>query len=101
LRRHDEAAELSAADQWQRDRLDVAIALLTEHPSAGALEAEAWPSELRRGVLRRVPYVVWYATAPSTAAADVWPLRLLHSRQQQSPAPSWPPTLERRTTRRR
>jgi plasmid stabilization system protein ParE len=79
-----------------REGLDEAFGLLAEHPGVGSLEAKEGSSELRRIVLRRVPYIVWYATK----GGDVWILRLFHARQHR-PKPSWPPatTVKKRSRR--
>jgi plasmid stabilization system protein ParE len=69
--------------------LDEAMTLLSEQPRIGAVEARAGRSTLRRLVLRRVPYVVWYGVSPSGGALDVWLLRLFHARQRR-PEPHWP-----------
>lgn len=68
-------------------------ALLARHPAVGALEARAASSELRRLLLRRAPYVVWYAWDPERG--EIWLLRLFHRRQQR-PSPTWPASKRRK-----
>jgi plasmid stabilization system protein ParE len=81
-----------------RQGVDEAIALLGKHPAVGAIEASHRSSELRRLVLRRVPYFIWYA-ALCSASSDVWLLRIFHARQKR-PSPTWPPAFEPRARRR-
>jgi len=71
-----------------REGLDEAAILLSRHPQAGPLEESEGGSDLRRLVLRRVPYVIWYATLKGPRG-EVWILRLFHARQRR-PKPSWP-----------
>ncbi|MCC7541491.1 MAG: type II toxin-antitoxin system RelE/ParE family toxin [Deltaproteobacteria bacterium] len=85
LARNGETALIEAL----RAGLDEAARLLARHARAGAVEEAREGSELRRLILRRVPYVVWYVIASSDAGADVWVLRLFHARQRR-PSPSWP-----------
>jgi plasmid stabilization system protein ParE len=68
-----------------RTGIDEALDLLSHHPSAGTVEARRDDGVLRRLVLRRVPYVVWYVVE----RREVWLLRLFHGRQSRA-APSWP-----------
>lgn len=80
-----------------RDGLDEVIELLALHPRAGALETRSPSTELRRIVLRRVPYVVWYSVG---RGKDVWLLRLFHARQRR-PTPDGPDAPESTNSRRR
>jgi len=68
--------------------IDEAIKLLSKQPGVGTLEAAEDGSELRRLILRRLPYVIWYSTEPH-ARGDVWLLRLFHARQSR-PRPKMP-----------
>ena len=82
-----------------QEGLDEAFVLLEKHPGVGALEATAEDGDLRRLILRRVPYVLWYATERGSRS-DVWLLRLFHTRQAR-PSPSWPPIPEQRRARKK
>jgi plasmid stabilization system protein ParE len=75
------------AREGQRERIDrleggidEVIELLSEFPSVGVLEATEGRTQLRRLILRRLPFVVWFRTGGS---ADVWLLRLFHVRQDR------------------
>jgi hypothetical protein len=41
---------------------------------------------VRRLILRKVPYVVWFLSDTAHPAADVWMLRLFHARQDRPSA---------------
>lgn len=75
---------VAKGEQGKIDHLEVgieeAIALLSEFPLVGILEAAEGTLELRRLILRRLPYVVWFQAGPSK---DVWLLRLFHVRQDR------------------
>jgi plasmid stabilization system protein ParE len=81
LGKHGDAAWIEGL----RTGLDEAVDLLSHHPGAGAVETRRGDGVLRRLVLRRVPYVLWYVVE----AREVWLLRLFHGRQRRL-APSWP-----------
>ena len=53
------------------------VSLLTDFPSAGAPD----PHGLRKLVLRRLPFVVWYVYDEATS--DVWLLRVFRARQDR------------------
>lgn len=88
LRRQLRHLAENADERWiegLRAGLDEAFDLLARHPRAGAAQAERDAGVLCRLVLRRVPYVLYYAVE----GREVWILRLFHARQDR-PAPSWP-----------
>jgi plasmid stabilization system protein ParE len=60
--------------------IDEVIELLSRLPRVGALDATHGAAELRRLLLRRLPFVVWFST---DAAPGVWLLRLFHVRQDR------------------
>lgn len=60
--------------------IEEAIALLSQFPGVGTLEASDGKPQLRRLILRRLPYVVWFQSGSSK---DVWLLRLFHARQDR------------------
>ena len=65
-----------------RHAVDEATHAVARLPSMGALVPPAGggrqPGKLRKLVLRRVPFVIWYAVGKG----EVWFLRLFHARQQ-------------------
>lgn len=79
---HGEDARIDAL----RAGIDEGVDLLSRHPRAGTSERSDDRAEVRRLVLRRVPYVVWHAVD----GGDVWLMRLFHSKQKRG-APTWPP----------
>lgn len=66
----------------QTDGLEAALAeatmLLAARNGVGALEATESGLELRRLLLRRLPFVIWFQAGPGR---EVWLLRLFHVRQ--------------------
>jgi plasmid stabilization system protein ParE len=72
--------------------LEEAWSLLRTTPHAGAIEGGAQSAQLRRLILRKVPYVIWYVVDESSH--DVWVLRIFHARQRRR-RPNWPPASSR------
>ena len=66
--------------------IDEAVELLSRFPSVGTIEATEGDMAVRRLILRKVPYVVWFLSDTAHPAADVWMLRLFHARQDRPPA---------------
>ncbi|KYF57239.1 hypothetical protein BE08_04550 [Sorangium cellulosum] len=69
-----------------RTGLDEAIELLARFPAIGPAEAkdDADRAVVRRLLLRKLPYVVWYLSdASADPGADLWLLRLFHARQHR------------------
>ncbi|WP_438017005.1 type II toxin-antitoxin system RelE/ParE family toxin [Sorangium sp. So ce315] len=68
-----------------RTGLDEAIELLARFPTIGPAETkdDADRAVVRRLLLRKLPYVVWYLSDASDPGADIWLLRLFHARQQR------------------
>ena len=87
-----------AAIESLRTAIDEAIDLLSRFPNTGSIEREEGPVVLRRLILRRLPYVLWFARNTITPGADVWLLRLFHVRQTR-PRPSGLPPLRPRRGR--
>jgi plasmid stabilization system protein ParE len=58
--------------------LEEAVSLLASQNGVGALEASEGGLELRRLLLRRLPFVIWFQAGPGR---EVWLLRLFHVRQ--------------------
>lgn len=73
-----------------KNGLDEAIRLVSEFPAVGTIERQEGPITLRRLILRRVPYVIWFVNQDETENSDVWLLRLFHARQNR-PVPTLPP----------
>ena len=65
--------------------IDEAIALLAAHPAAGAAHtlAAGAGEEVRRLILRRLPFVVWYAVDLERKDGEAWLLRLFFVRQDR------------------
>jgi hypothetical protein len=66
--------------------VDEAIALIERFPDVGTLERQDGTMAMRRLILRKIPYVIWFIRDTSDAKADVWFLRLFHARQDRPPA---------------
>lgn len=78
-----------------RTGIDEAIDLVSRFPNVGTIEAEDEQSVLRRLILRKVPYVIWFSRQKDDPAADIWFLRLFHARQER-PQPSTAARARRR-----
>lgn len=66
-----------------------AFDLLGAYPAAGVLLHREGAIVLRRLVLSSTPYLAWYVYEDDRPAADVWLVRLFHSRQvRPDPTPS-------------
>jgi plasmid stabilization system protein ParE len=65
-----------------REGVQEARELLSQLPRAGALIDRDGDGELRKLVLRKVPFVVWYVF--DERSAEVWMVRLFHVRQRRS-----------------
>ncbi len=76
--------------RWSEELLegiDEVAARLARFPKIGPLVSEDERVVLRKLILRRLPYVAWYAYAKP--AGDVWLLRLFGARQDRvDPDPS-------------
>lgn len=40
---------------------------------------------MRRLILRKIPYVIWFLRDAGDAKADIWFIRLFHTRQDRPP----------------
>lgn len=71
-----------------RTGLDEAIELLARFPAIGRAEAknDGDGAVVRKVLLRKLAYVVWYLVDASDPGADLWLLRLFHARQDRPPA---------------
>jgi plasmid stabilization system protein ParE len=81
-----------AKEEWAErliHEIEMAAALLGNIPLAGAVETHRGKSEIRRLVLRGLPFVVWYSF--QARQRKVLVMRLFHVRQsrakKQRPAP--------------
>jgi plasmid stabilization system protein ParE len=63
------------------DEVEAAVVLLGASPAAGPVEVRRQNREVRRLVLRRLPFVAWYHWR--AAARKVVMLRLFHARQRR------------------
>ena len=74
----------SGGDTGRIERLEGGVEevleLLSQFPGVGTLEAGDGTTNLRRLIMRTLPYVVWFRTGGSP---DVWLLRLFHVRQER------------------
>lgn len=87
-------ADVEAQVQWMDGRfseeqiaqlqagLHEAAELLGRFPAAGALDDQSGLRQLRKLILRRLPFVIWYRSAVGRRG-DVWLLRLFHVRQDR------------------
>ena len=104
--RRDLAAQLTWLQQHRDDAwierlrtgLDEAIELLSALPRVGTIEAEDDLVVLRRLILRKLPYVVWYTCNKDDPKADIWFLRLFHASQDR-PQPTLMRSGRRRSSR--
>lgn len=75
LREHRTSADLAGL----RAGIPEARALLRRFPSAGPVERDGRNASLRKLILRRVPFVIWYVHD----GANISLLRLFHLRQER------------------
>ena len=69
-----------------RSGIDEAVELVAGFPDVGSTEAVDGTRVLRRLILRRLPYVIWFARDAEDPSADIWFLRLFHARQDRAQA---------------
>ncbi|WP_437483901.1 type II toxin-antitoxin system RelE/ParE family toxin [Sorangium sp. So ce1014] len=71
-----------------RTGLDEAVELLARFPAIGPAEPKNDEDRavVRKLLLRKLPYVIWYLADTSDPGADLWLLRLFHARQDRPPA---------------
>ena len=87
----DLRAQLRRSDiEHLRGAIDEAIDLLSRFPNTGSIERQEKSAVLRRLILRRLPYVVWFVRETRRPDADVWLLRLFHARQSRRRVTSVP-----------
>jgi plasmid stabilization system protein ParE len=65
--------------------IDEAIALVARFPDVGSLEGKDGTVVMRRLILRKIPYVIWFLRDAGDAKADIWFIRLFHTRQDRPP----------------
>ena len=82
-----------------RTAIDEAIDLLSSFPNAGSIERQESSAVLRRLILRRLPYVVWFVRETRRPDSDLWLLRLFHTRQRKRRVTSVPTVGPRRRRR--
>ncbi len=96
LRRHLGWLKESAEPVWiegLRADLREARRLLSIFPEIGTIETRKGTLVLRRFVLAKTPYVLWFVRDTEGAKSDVWLVRLFHARQRR-PRPKAPPMGE-------
>ncbi len=69
-----------------RKGIEEAEDLVSTFPHVGTIEAQTGTSVLRRLILRKVPYVLWFTWDTADEAGDVWFLRLFHAREERPSA---------------
>ncbi|WP_437730615.1 type II toxin-antitoxin system RelE/ParE family toxin [Sorangium sp. So ce1335] len=98
--RREFARDLEAQVRWLQENrgvewverlrvgLDEAIELVSRFPAIGPAEAknDEEGAVVRKLLLRRLPYVVWYFADVSDPGSDIWLLRFFHARQERPPA---------------
>lgn len=57
--------------------------LLSMFPAAGALVLTRGTIQLRKLVLRKVPFLAWYVLDEAREDDDLWLVRLFHARQRR------------------
>ena len=78
LRRESRLDHIAALRQDLRD----ARRLLSRFPRVGTIEERDARAELRRLILRRTPYVIWFVTEGQRRPTATW-LRLFHAHQDR------------------
>jgi ParE toxin of type II toxin-antitoxin system, parDE len=78
--------------------LDEAVELVSRFPDVGSIVEQDGTMVLRKLILRRLPYVIWFARDVADLSADIWFLRFFHARQDRPPAV---PALRARASRRK
>ncbi len=84
-------------DQWIKqlqNGIDEAIRLLSQFPAIGTIERQEGSVVLRRLILRRLPYVIWFVSEEKKPEPYIWVLRLFHARQNR-PVPALPPSKKK------
>jgi plasmid stabilization system protein ParE len=66
--------------------LDEAVELVGRFPEVGTIVAKDGTRVLRILILRRLPFVIWFARDVDEPSADIWFLRFFHARQDRPPA---------------
>ncbi|AUX43412.1 uncharacterized protein SOCE26_048600 [Sorangium cellulosum] len=81
-----------------RTGLDEAIELVARFPGLGPAEAkhDGDQTVVRKILLRKLPFVVWYLVDAADPGSDIWLLRLFHARQERPPAEAGLPARRRR-----
>lgn len=77
-----ENADPSWIEQLQADLRD-ARRLISTFPDIGTIEAGKGTFVLRRFLLAKAPYVLWFVRDTAAAKADIWFIRLFHARQKR------------------
>lgn len=66
-----------------RNGSDEAMALLAATPGVGSLQGADDSRVLRKLILRRLPFLIWYTYDQRERTGDLWLLRLFHVRQHR------------------
>ena len=78
-----------------RAGIEEAIELVSQLPDVGTIEAREGTTVMRRLILRRMPYVIWFARDTRRPGARIWFMRLFHARQERPPAKAAVPKRRR------
>jgi len=63
--------------------------LLSSFPEIGTIEARKGTFVLRRFILAKTPYVLWFVRDTEVRGADIWLVRLFHARQKRPRPGAW------------
>jgi plasmid stabilization system protein ParE len=63
--------------------LDEALDLLAATPGVGSLQDQRRTRVLRKLILRRLPFLLWYSYEEERRDGEIWLLRLFHVRQDR------------------
>jgi plasmid stabilization system protein ParE len=66
-----------------REGLDEALDLLHANPGVGSRQDARGSRVMRKLILRRLPFLIWYLLDDDDPDGDVWVLRLFHVRQNR------------------
>jgi plasmid stabilization system protein ParE len=66
-----------------RSGLDEALDLLAATPGVGSVQDRRGSRRLRKLILRRLPFLLWYTYDEERRDGELWLLRLFHVRQDR------------------